>query len=295
MKKSVFVALAFIFGYAMLAFAQTMPKPKDAAVPEKTGLPAMTRDSRCGQILTTCFVDGHPMRMMLDTGATHTVLHNESVEKLKNPRWLDTSRITFKGNSKQRPKILIAPLKVGPGTFSQHSVIVVSLAAVRSMMGEKIDGIIGMDILGALSFTFDLRKNEYYWGVPATNKLISIPGKFDANGRLFMHVRNGEKFFSLLLDTGSSSTRIRAEDWSPGIAGQISAKIGNIDTASQQKIRQGNPGCLEVVPDVRLKKISPLICDSGDLTMLGIDALEDNVLVHIPTKKSRFGAFFFAE
>ncbi|MBR6797916.1 MAG: clan AA aspartic protease [Opitutales bacterium] len=293
MKKSVFVVTAFLFGYALLALAQTMPA-SGAAVPEKTALPAMTRDSRCGQILTTCFVDGHPMRMMLDTGATHTVLHSDSVEKLKNPRWLDTSRITFKGNSKQRPKILIAPLEVGPGTFPRHPVIVVSLAAVRSMMEEKIDGIIGMDILGALPFTFNLQKKEYGWGVPATNSLIPIPGKFDANGRLFVHVLSGEKSFPLLLDTGSSSTRIRAEDWAPGIAGQISAKIGNIDTAQQEKIRQGCPGILEIAPDIRLKKISPLLCDSGDLTMLGMDALEDSILVHIPTKKSRFGAFFFA-
>ena len=302
MKKSLFAILALICGTALLTSAQQNPQAETTAAesfPAQIDLMKMSRDARCGQVLVTCIVNGKPMRMMLDTGATHTVLHNESAATLKNVQWVDTSRMKFNSNSKQNPKILVAPITLGPGVTSpKHPIIVVSLAAVRSMMAEKIDGIIGMDILGSMPFTFDLPNKEYYWGAPEGKRFFPISGGTDSNGRLFMQVKSGEKTFSLLLDTGSSITRISAEDWAPGSAGEISAQIGDVDTASSQKMIQGKPGRLETPPDLLLSNITPLLCDDeggDDRTMLGMDALADSVLVHLPTEESFFGKFFFAK
>lgn len=297
MKKSIFVAAcAALFAFTPLC-AQSLPaQAQSEQTPRKQQVPVdlmtMVRDARCGQVLVNTIVDGVPMRMLLDTGATHTVLHDESVAKLKNPKWLDTRNMQFKGNSAQRPKLLIASLQVGPGVSPTHPVIVVSLAAIRSMMAEKVDGIVGMDILSSLPFTFDFGKNEYYWGTPGTGSLVPLNGTRDMSGRLTLTVKSGEKEFPLLLDTGSSITRIFAENWAPGIAGEITAQVGDVDKASRKKMIEGKPGKLEVAPGVFLKPISPLICDTTEHAILGTDALAESTLIHIPDPNAYHGKFF---
>lgn len=292
--KFIFAAVTLFLGTTFSASALPLAQPELAAAEQKAtvDLMKMERDARCKQVLVTAMVNGQPMRMMLDTGASHTVLHDESAAKLKNAAWIDTSHIVFKGNSTQRPKMLIAALEVGPGVSPQHPVIVVSLAAVRSMMAEKIDGIVGMDLLGSLPFTFDLRNNELYWGAPGKGSLVPISGERDVFGRLFAKLKCGGNDFSLLLDTGSSVTRVFKKDWKPGVAGEITAHIGDVDTASRQKMTEGNPGKIEIAPGVELKEVSPLICDETEHAILGMDALEGSALVHLPSETSPHGAFF---
>ncbi len=291
-KKILLSALLLLSGMTFFANASSMAQPEMSAQTLAVDLMKMERDARCKQVLVTALVNGQPMRLMLDTGASHTVLHDESAAKLKNAEWVDTSMMVFKGNSTQRPKMLIAALEVGPGISPAHPVMVVSLAAVRSMMAEKIDGIVGMDLLSSLPFTFDLRNNELYWGVPNNGALVPISGERDAFGRLFAKLRCGGNAFSLLLDTGSSVTRVFKKDWAAGVAREITAQIGNVDTASRQKMTEGKPGRIEIAPGVELKEISPLICDETEHAILGMDAFEGSALVHLPSETSPHGTFF---
>lgn len=295
MKKSLSLALCLLLlGLGALP-AQEVPEKTPENPPARElsiDLMKMDRDARCGQVLVNCLVNGTPMRMLLDTGATHTVLHDESASKLKNPQWLDVSQMRFKGNSAQQPKILIASLNVGPGVSPVHPVVVISLAAVRSMMAGKVDGIVGMDILSSLPFTFDLRKNECYWGTPSEGNSVPLRGKRDASGRLTLSVKSGEKTFPILLDTGSSVTRIFSGNWTPGIDREITAHVGDVDNASRKKMIQGKSARLEIASGVFLKPVSPLLCDTAEEAILGMDALNGSALIHIPSPKEAHGEFF---
>ena len=251
----------------------------------------MSRDARCGQVLVTAYVGGTPLRMMLDTGATHTVLHEESAARLQNVQWIDTSRMKFRGNSTQNIKMLVGSLQAGPGESPQHPMMVLNLAAVRSMMEEKIDGIIGMDFLGSMPFTFDFKTNEYYWGVPEGGKAVPVPVVTEPSGRVHLLATCGGKQLKVLLDTGSTVTRVRQEDWAPGVAGAINAHIGDVDTAIQQQMVEGKPGDMELAPGVVLRGVTPLLCGEKELTMLGLDALKDSVLIHVPSPTAPGGVF----
>lgn len=257
-------------------------------------LSTMVRDSRCGQVLVTCLVHGQPMRMMLDTGATHTVLHDESAARLKGAKWVDTSRMKFRGNSEQTPRIVLGSLQVGPVGAPEHPFLVVSLAAVRSMMAEPVDGILGMDVLGVMAFTFDLKKEKYYWGVPEGLVLQPLYGTRDENGRMMVQVYCEGRPLELLLDTGSSITRVYADEWKPGAGAEAVGVMGNVDKASRLKVVHGKAADVELVPGVVSKGMSPVFCSRDDRSMLGMDALKGHVLIHLPGKGTPYGSFFLA-
>ena len=266
--------------------------PAVTAQADSVDLQTMKRDARCGQVLVTCLINGKPMRMMIDTGATHTVLHKESAAALPNAQWLDTSKMTFKGNSTQRPEILLAELQVADKHAPQHPIMVVSLAAVRSMMAEPIDGILGMDVLGALPFTFDLRSDKCYWGVPEGKPLLPLYGTRDDNGRLMVRVSCAGKSMELLLDTGSSITRVYAKDWKKGKGKKVDARLGDVDTATSRRVTTGAAAQMELVPGVNTATVAPIFCPNDDRSMLGMDALQGVVLVHLPGQTVGYGSFF---
>lgn len=255
-------------------------------------LMTMSRDARCKQVLVTCLINGVPMRMMLDTGATHTVLHEESAARVPNAQRLDTSHIQFSGNSAQRPGIMLAALHAGPAESPIHPFMVMNLGAVRSMMTEKIDGILGMDILSAVPFTFDLRKEECYWGIPAGDgELVPLHAETNEGGRVFVNGKCGGKVVRMLLDTGSSVTRVVESEWAPGRGAEIQAQMGNIDKAAGIKVMEGKSGDIEIAPGVVAKAVAPLLCGADEHPVMGMDALQGQVLVHIPSEKTPAGLF----
>lgn len=264
---------------------------KPAAAPE-TDVMTMVQDARCKQIVVTCLINNQPMRMMLDTGATHTVLHKESAAKLQGVQWIDTGAMQFQGNSQQKPGMLLAPLLAGPATAPLHLFMVLDLSAVRGAMVEQIDGILGMDVLGSVPFTFDQRQGEFYWGVPEGAHLVPLRGEQDKFGRLIVQAKCQDKPLQLLLDTGSSVTRVRAEDWAPGAGQEIVAHVGDVDDAARISIMEGAEADLEVAPETALKGVKPIFGREGEPAVLGMDALQGAVLIHLPTENSPYGAFF---
>ena len=257
---------------------------------------SMVQDARCGQIVVSCLINGQPVRMMLDTGATHTVLHDESAARLQGLQWVDTSKMKFRGNSAQQPRIALGALHVAAEFAPQHAFMVVSLASVRSMMAEQIDGILGMDVLGALPFTFDQAAGKFYWGVPQSARLVPLYGRRDDNGRLMVDVSCKGQVMELLLDTGSSITRVHADRWLPGKCGVVVARLGNVDVASSRTVQKGQPADVELTPGVVVKQLMPIFCPANDRTMLGMDALSNVVLVHLPgAPGNEFGSFFIAK
>lgn len=268
--------------------ADSQPAAAQAAAPD---LMSMAQDARCRQVLVTCLVNGVPMRMMLDTGATHTVLHEESAARVPQAQWIDTSKMQFTGNSTQLPKMLQAALQTAPAVSPKHVFLVMNLGAVRSMMAEKIDGILGMDMLRHLPFTFDLRENKFYWGTPQAGEPQLLHARHDGMGRVMVQGKCRGKTVQMLLDTGSSVTRVAAAEWAPGAQGDVEAKVSDIDQHSGLRMTGGKPGDIELAPGIIAKGITPLLCSPQEKPMLGMDALRNQILVHLPAENSPTGIF----
>lgn len=292
--KTLFRFLICLLGGVGTTTVQAAPPVETATPIQEIDLMSMERDAKSGLILINALVNNTPMRLMLDTGANRSLLHHESALKLKNAKWLNTAHLKFNSNSAQQPKMVIADLQAGPGVSPRHIFAVLDISSVHSMMAEKIDGIIGMDVLGSLPFTFDFRKNEFYWGVPEDASLSPIYGNMEKIGRMMVHPKCGNKQLNLLLDTGSVITKVPAQDWEAGSAGEISARMGNVDSTKHIRVEEGKPADLEVAPGIMLRGVQPILCAPQDSALLGLDAMKDAVLIHLPTEKTLYGRFFFA-
>lgn len=255
----------------------------------------MQQDLRCRQVLVNCVINGVPMRMMIDTGATNTVLHSGSLAKLKNPRQMDTSNIQFSGNAKERPSVYLLNIKFADVRVNHHPVMVLNLDGARSMMHDKIDGILGMDLLGAMPFTLDIANGQMHWGLPA-GKLCLTPlhGTRDAAGRLFMDIVCDGRKQSILLDSGSSVTRIPAASWPAGGAHTVGMSVSDVNEASDISATVGKAGNVELIPGVTLQNVTPVFCGEGEPIILGMDILSRVRLVHVPSSSYAPGYFFLA-
>ena len=255
----------------------------------------MVQDARCKQVIVTCLLNGQPVRMLLDTGASHTALHTESAAALKGVRRIDTSQMQFNGNARQKPGLLVSSLLAGRKEFAEHTFLVLDLSAVRDSMAEKVDGIMGMDVLGQLTFTFDQRSGKFYWGIPENVQAAPLWGKPDRFGRLIVHAECCGKVLELLLDTGSSISRVDAEAWPVGVARVSAARVGDLNDAECLQVQVGNPANLSVASGVVLEGVKPLLGIPGQPPIIGMDALKDVMLIHEPRENSPTGEFFVAE
>lgn len=267
------------------------PAPQAASTAQEVDIKSMKRDAQCGQVLVTCIIGGQPMRMMLDTGATHSVLHTASASKLTQARWIDTSQMQFRGNAKQQPKIVVSSLQVAESDLPEQPFLVLNLEAVIQSLAEPLDGILGMDVLGGLPFTFDQRQERYYWGLPSSGQAEQLFGVPDTYGRLIVHARTQGKTLHMLLDTGSSITRVHEGEWVPGSAGTISAQVGDVNTATHLQIAKGKPAAIEVARGVVLKDVAPVFGQDNQPAILGMDAFKNQVLIHLPLEDYPYGVF----
>lgn len=285
--------LAVLAGWTMVG--SSMAEPATVVQPAAVDTMTMSQDARCRQVLVTCVINGVPMRMMLDTGATNTVLHSESLRKLKNPQQMDTRNINFSGNAKERPEVYMLNIKFADVRVNSHPVMVLNLDGARSMMAEKIDGILGMDLLGVMPFTFDIANGKMHWGLPEGKlRLVPLSGERDAAGRLFPIVQSEGATHEILLDSGATVTRLPEKAWPAGAAHETALSVGDVNEQTALTVKVGAPAAMKLAPGVVVEGVTPVFCSEEDRSMLGMDVISRVRLVHIPSAHNPAGYFYLA-
>jgi hypothetical protein len=130
-----------------------------AVVPLGTPLAAgaqdipFTIDTRRDAIVVEGRVQGRAVRLVLDTGSKHTIVHHESLGLSR----LDLARARTSGAATRGPALTFTTTVVIGDLSRERTVAAMDLSEVRKLFGQPVDGVLGMDILvdcGAVTLDF---------------------------------------------------------------------------------------------------------------------------------------------
>ena len=97
-----------------------------------------------GLVLVKVEVNGRSAILIVDTGSNHTIISSELADV--PARNLDNVLATSKGSGFACAGVFTrATLKVGPITWRDHKVVAMDMRALSKSLGQKIDGLLGMD------------------------------------------------------------------------------------------------------------------------------------------------------
>ena len=115
-------------------------------------------------IILSAFVDDKPIRMVLDTGASHSVLNfgwaeqnlpNNEIIKVKDPAY-------GIGSSVKVHKAVVSSFKIGELNLKNRLFALIDFDAINSVYEreglEKVQGILGGDVLDEFGAVIDFKK-----------------------------------------------------------------------------------------------------------------------------------------
>jgi predicted aspartyl protease len=112
-----------------------------------------------GLVLINVEVNGKLAVLIVDTASNHTVISSELVDG--PARNLDNIAVTGKGSGFTGAGVFtIATLEVGPITWRNHKVVAMDMHALSKSLGQKADGLLGMDFFNDFELVMVDLKNH---------------------------------------------------------------------------------------------------------------------------------------
>ncbi len=146
MKRGISLALMFIAVTPLVA--QTLPSGHDlqGGIPFEVNRPF-------GAILVRAQVNGRPATLFLDTGSSNTILSPDLVEV--RPQALVRAPVFAKGSGYvSTAGWTRATLEVGGRRWRNRMVLVMDFQEISKTMKQRVDGILGEDVLGEFDSVF---------------------------------------------------------------------------------------------------------------------------------------------
>jgi len=152
------------------------------------------------------------LNFLLDTGANPSIL--DARIAAKQHLNLTPTDITVLNGSVRGGTTTVSSLEFGPIRRSGFPVAVQDLSFLEKALSVRIDGIIGVDMLGSSSFVIDYASRKIRFG-PTGSMQGSIPLQMK-EGRAIVDATVNHATKHLLLDTGSFSLTLFVEGSAPG-------------------------------------------------------------------------------
>jgi predicted aspartyl protease len=160
------------------------------------------------------------LHFLLDTGNSATILDRRLARKLRLDELPAT--VAVLDGRVGAGKAVVPSLQFGSIRRDNFSVLIQNLSFLQKALSVRVDGVIGLDLLGKSTFVVDYTAREIYFGPPAPLP-ISLPMRVKG-GLAIVDAELNHSPVHLLVDTGASSLIIFETRMPRSISGlQISA------------------------------------------------------------------------
>ena len=137
-------------------------------------------------------------RLLVDTGTNRSVIdRNVSTELGLRGRMRGFALFN---KSVAAEHVTLGSVQIGPIRTKSLQVVVADLSGVAGELGARIDGVVGMDVLGANSFTIDYRKKHILFGALAQRHTTALSS---AAQLVTVEMNAGGKRLNLIVDSGT--------------------------------------------------------------------------------------------
>jgi hypothetical protein len=190
-----------------------------ASVPAEGADLALRRLAPGGLLMLEAVADGQALRLLVDTGSSHSVLTPAFARRAGLAR--DARPLAPDGDSnlggEEIPLARVREVRAGPLTWSGSDWLVLDLAALH----PELDGVLGMTHLGAAAFALDLARAR-----------LRFPGNFrrpEAEAlavsvdrrRFCARLSAGGERWTLLLDSGATHSSLPPEGEGAGTVARL--------------------------------------------------------------------------
>ena len=283
-----FLSLAAAGAVMLLVFSAraAMPGAHEENTPSGATPPTapVLRDPTGGQLIATCEVEGQPVQMIVDTGASHTTL-DEMFARRTFPRLsVSEVQLTGKTNVKRAPKLMKGCFRADRIFVEDHPLFLVDLSKANGMLKTNIQGVLGINTMSRMPFVFNA-ENAIYRSDPGLQKspyMRKLHGTEDETGRPIVQAKAGGKTLPLLLDTGSSITLLPESWWSAQGAEPLRIDAADVSGRKEQQVKLGRPMNMEIGDGLVLKNVRPVLSPDVKNGQLGLDALRQIELYYLP-------------
>lgn len=141
------------------------------------------------------------LNFLLDTGATPTVLDTRLAAKLRLNSV--TTQIAVLQGTIQGWSATLPSLQVGPVAKQMLPVVVEDLTSIQKVLPVHLDGILGLDVLGQVTFTIDYEARVIRFGI-AADLPVRVPLHMK-QGLALLDATLDQQPIQLLLDTAAPS------------------------------------------------------------------------------------------
>lgn len=254
-------------------------------------------DPASGQLIAACEVEGQTVRMIVDTGASHTTLDEMFARRAFPHLPVTDVQLSGKTNVKRAPKLMKGRFRAGRIFVRDHPLFLVDLSEANGMLKTNIQGVLGINTMSRMPFVFNA-KNAVYRSDPGLQKsrhMKKLYGTADETGRLIIHAKAGGNILPLLLDTGSSITLLPESWWGTQGAEPLRIDAADVNGRDERQVKLGRPMDLEIGDGLVLKNVRPILAPGVENGQLGLDALRQIELYYLPEQgdtASPSGAYY---
>lgn len=221
-------------------------------------------------------LDGKPCLMLFDTGATHTTFDLAFVKREFPGAQLQQVVDTGDTNVNQIPSLFhVDTLKIGEAEFSDFTGIAIGLPGLVGPSGERIAGVVGMNIIDSSRTLVSFGRSEVVFGLGVEARdgfekpVRRINAQLDYS--ILVGADCGKGAFKLIVDSASSWTFLPRDCGWPATTNQVAFTARDINGAEGLNPVIGEKGALMLAPDAKIE-IAPLLVPQP-LNRIGADTL----------------------